>query len=155
MKAIKVTYYLVEVTNTKHVDGKTSASKLESSVVSVTINPYIAVTGITGIPTILTVGQNYNFNPSAVVTPADAIENTIVWTVTNAGTTGATILDGVLKTTAAGIVTVLATIAKGTSASQDYTEEFTITISTFVAVTDIADVPTNTGKNMSLTLGAQ
>jgi hypothetical protein len=56
-----------------------------------------------------------------------------VWSVKDAGTTGAVIAGNVLTATAAGTVTVTATIVNGQSASTagtaDYLQDFTITVS--------------------------
>jgi endo-1,4-beta-xylanase len=59
----------------------------------------------------------------------------------NAGTTGASIVDGnTFRATAAGTATVRATITNGLAASSDYTQEFSINVASFVAVEEI-DVP--------------
>ena len=57
------------------------------------------------------------------------MQRIIVWSVQNAGTTGATISGSTLNTTAAGTVTVMATVVNGASESSDYTQDFTITVS--------------------------
>jgi hypothetical protein len=51
-----------------------------------------------------------------------------VWSVKTAGTTGASISGSTLSTTSMGTVEVTATIANGTAAGTDYTQDFSITI---------------------------
>ncbi|GHT20929.1 hypothetical protein FACS189430_00170 [Bacteroidia bacterium] len=61
-----------------------------------------------------------------------------MWTVKNAGTTGATIAGNVLNVPNAGTATVTATIAGGLTATTPYTKDFDISVTAaFVAVTDI------------------
>lgn len=86
-----------------------------------------AVTGITGVPENGSVGDT-TLDTSVVISPLDATNQTIVWTVKTVGTTGATIAGNVLTTTDAGTVVVTATIANGTSTTTDYVEDFSITI---------------------------
>jgi hypothetical protein len=117
-----------------------------------TTGTYIKVTGITGVPTDGTVGT---LTLSGTVAPSDATNKTIMWTVKNAGTTGAAISGNTLTTTASGIVTVTATIANGKTESTPYTIDFTITItrtSAFVPVTEITGVPSGALAGTPLTL---
>jgi formylglycine-generating enzyme required for sulfatase activity len=66
---------------------------------------------------------------SGTVTPANATNQTILWSVKNAGGTGAAITNGnTLTSAAAGTVVVTATIANGTAIGTAYTQDFTITI---------------------------
>ena len=91
-------------------------------------NPtFIPVTGITGVPTTATVGTDLTL--IGTVAPANATNQTIAWSVTAAGTTGAAVNGSTLSTTAAGTVTVTATITNGLTASSNYTQDFTITVS--------------------------
>ena len=88
-----------------------------------------AVTGITGVPETGTAGTEVDLT-TAVVAPTDATNTTIVWSITDAGTTGVTeITDGKFTPTTAGTIKVTATIANGATESTPYTQEFTITIS--------------------------
>ena len=110
---------------------------------------FIAVTGITGIPTTAPVG---NLTLSGNVTPANATNKAIVWTVKSSGSTGAIISGNTLTTTASGTVTVTGTVAKGKNSNTPYTQNFAITITrSFVAVTGITGVPT-TASVGSITL---
>jgi hypothetical protein len=87
--------------------------------------PFVAVTNITGVTAAAEAGQDVNL--SGTVAPSNATNKTIVWSVKDANITGASISGSTLSTTAAGTVTVTATIANGTS-SGDYTQDFNITV---------------------------
>jgi endo-1,4-beta-xylanase len=98
----------------------------------------VSVTGITGIPTTATVGT---LSLSGMVSPANATNKNIVWSIKSPGTTGATINGSTLTTTNAGTVTITATIANGKSAGTPYTKDFNITFTfTFFPVTSINGV---------------
>jgi len=117
-------------------------------------NPFVAVTGITDVPTTAPVGS---LTLSGTVVPNNATNKTIVWSVKSPGDTGAKISGDTLTTKKAGTVTVTATIANGKGALSPYTKDFSITIgnpNTFVAVTRITDVPT-TASMGSLTLSGE
>jgi hypothetical protein len=87
---------------------------------------FVAVTDITGVPTTATAGTALTL--TGTVAPATATNKTITWAVKTAGTTGATISSSTLNTTAAGEVTVTATIAGGATASTPFTSDFTVTV---------------------------
>lgn len=116
---------------------------------------FVPVTGITGIPSTMNEGDSITLN--GVVSPETATNQTITWSVTDAGTTGATIEGNTLKTTAAGTVKITATIKNGKTENTDYVEHFTITVSPktpdFVAVTDITVSPLEgtAGQDLQLT----
>ncbi len=93
---------------------------------------YVAVTDITGVPAEATAGTDLEL--TGTVTPDNATNKTIVWSVKDAGETGATIEGSTLKTTAAGTVTVTATITNGAAEDTDYTKDFTITVNEASAV---------------------
>ena len=88
---------------------------------------FIPVASITGVPASGTAGNPLALNGTVV--PPNATRQTIVWSVSNAGTTNAVISGSNLTATAAGEVTVLATIADGGPDEADFTESFNITIS--------------------------
>ncbi|MCL2067574.1 MAG: hypothetical protein FWG99_08930 [Treponema sp.] len=115
----------------------------------ITINPaaaggFVAVISITGVPITGTVGA---LTLTGTVNPGNATNNTIVWSLVSAGTTGATLSGNTLTTTAAGTVRVGATIANGTAVGTPFTDEFDIVIGTggdgFVPVSSITGVSTN------------
>jgi len=89
---------------------------------------FIAVTGIT-MTSANTVQEGTPLTLTATVAPNNATNRTIAWSVENAGATGATITSGnVLNTTAAGTVTVRATIANGATATTNFIQDFTVTV---------------------------
>ena len=133
-------------------DGTTYAGSDQSAASpAYSYTAFVAVTGISGAPNSATAGENLTL--SGTVAPAEATNKTITWSVVSAGTTGASISDNTLSTTAAGTATIRATITNGLSASSDYTEDFTITVNAaFVPVTDITGLPTSAIAGTSLTL---
>ncbi|MCL2763161.1 MAG: fibronectin type III domain-containing protein [Treponema sp.] len=90
---------------------------------------FTPVTNITGVPTTATGAMPLTL--TGTVVPATATNSTISWSVVTAGTTGASIATGtnILNTTAAGTATVRATITNGRSTTENYTQDFTITVS--------------------------
>ena len=95
--------------------------------IAVTLPTFVAVTDITGVPATTTAGTPLTL--SGTVAPANATNQTIVWSVRNAGATGATISGDTLSPTAAGTVVVRATITNGLTESTDYTQDFNIAVS--------------------------
>jgi hypothetical protein len=88
---------------------------------------FVAVTGISGIPTTGTVGTAVNLN--GTVNPATATHTTIVWSVKTPGA-GVTAINGTSFTpTEEGTLTLTATIADGTAAGSPYIQDFSITVS--------------------------
>jgi len=108
------------------------------TVTAVPAAAFVAVSGISGVPTTAYIG---NFTLSGTVEPSNATNKNIVWSIKSAGATGARISGDDLITTAAGSVTVTATIANGKATGTPYTQDFKITVA-FVAVTGITGVPT-------------
>jgi endo-1,4-beta-xylanase len=109
------------------------------------VKVFVPVGNITGVPTSGTAGQPLIL--SGKVTPDNATNRTIVWSVTDQGGTGAAISESgdmlSLSTTGKGTVKVTATIANGKAVdgeTEDYTQDFPITIG-FVPVTGITVVP--------------
>jgi hypothetical protein len=117
--------------------------------VTVTVAPpaFVAVTGITGVPTTATVGTPITL--SGTVAPNNATNQTIVWSGT--GVSG-----NQFTPASAGTATITATITNGLSASSDYTQNFNITVSAappaFVPVTNITGVPTTATVGTPITL---
>jgi uncharacterized protein YjdB len=89
--------------------------------------PFVAVTGISGVPAVATVGQNLTL--TGTVAPTNATNQAIAWSVKNAGATGATISGNAFKATAAGTAIITATVVNGLTETSDYTQDFTITVS--------------------------
>jgi endo-1,4-beta-xylanase len=105
---------------------------------------FVPVTDITLATNTYVIGTSIFLFP--IVTPSAATHNTIVWSVKDAGGTGAIFGKGDrFSATAAGTATITATITNGLTASTDYTQDFTITvIEPYVAVTDITLTSANT-----------
>ena len=95
------------------------------------------VTNITNVPDTILLGIDLPL--TGIVVPGNATNQTIVWSLMSAGTTGATVSAGVLSVTGPGTLKVTATITNGLTPSTDYTQDFTIEV--FVPVTDITNVP--------------
>ena len=112
-------------------DGKEPGANY-SQVFTIKVNPeFIAVSGITGVATRATAGTPLTL--SGTVSPSDATNKVITWSVADAGTTGATITGNTLYTTAAGKVTVKATITNGklptgTPSAANYARDFDIKV---------------------------
>lgn len=101
---------------------------------------FVPVTGITAVPTTTVAGTNLAL--AGTIAPANATNSTIVWSVYNAGTTGATInAAGQLVTAAAGTVIVRATITNGATATTNFVYNFTITVTTAAVGSPDTGVP--------------
>ena len=98
----------------------------------------IPVTGISVVPSSAVAGTPLTL--TGTVAPDNATYKSIVWTVENAGTTGATITEGTLNVTDPGTVVVLASIVDGSALGTPYTQNFSITVTQ--PVLNISDVPT-------------
>jgi len=96
---------------------------------------FIAVTGITGVPTAATAKTPLTL--TGTVAPTNATNKTIVWSVKTAGTTGATISGNTLNTTAEGTVVITATVVNGKTANTDYTQDFNITVNAVTGNSEI------------------
>jgi uncharacterized repeat protein (TIGR02543 family) len=112
---------------------------------------FVPVSSITGVP-----NGGLTATPltlAGTVNPSGATNQTIAWSVVTDGGTSSSITGNDLTATAAGTVTVRATIVNGVAAGTNYTENFNINIgTTHVAVTNITGVPTTgvAGANISL-----
>ncbi len=118
---------------------------------------FVAVTGIEGAPDAATVDVPLTL--AGAVVPGDASATDIVWSVADAGETGAVIAeDGITFTASAeGTAKVTATIAGGIAdGGEAYAQEFEIIvgIAPFVAVAEIADAPTAATVKTPLVLSA-
>ncbi|MCL2054474.1 MAG: InlB B-repeat-containing protein [Oscillospiraceae bacterium] len=90
---------------------------------------FVPVTNIDGVDGDIAANRTYTL--SGTITPSAATEQTIVWSVQNAGSTGATVSGDTLTATAAGTVTVRATIANGLTETTDYIQDFVINVYDF------------------------
>jgi hypothetical protein len=127
------------------VNGATATSNYTQDF-TITVNtatpPFVAVTSITGVPNSATAGTPLTL--TGTVNPNNATNQTIVWSVKTAGTTGATVSGSTLNTTSAGTVVVTATIVNGATATSNYTQDFTITV----------NVPSTTTFTITASAGA-
>ncbi|MCL2762951.1 MAG: polysaccharide deacetylase family protein [Treponema sp.] len=102
--------------------------------------PHMPVRNITGIPLAGTVGTPINLTGNVyrgTVNPPNATNKTIVWTTRTGGTAaGVNITNGTLSVTGAGTAFITATITGGgATASQNYTQDFTVTFNAGAAPT--------------------
>ena len=112
------------------VDGK------HRDTLDLTINDFVSVTDIVSVMTSGDTDTNHVLTGNVI--PATASYRTIIWSVADAGGTGASISNGVLRAVNPGIVKVKATIEKGLTFNTAFTKEFFITITKkFVPVTDV------------------
>jgi uncharacterized protein YjdB len=122
---------------------------------TVTVTPVpVAVVGIMDVPAGEMPGIPLTL--TGTVAPANATYKTIVWSVKNAGATGASINGNTLTTTAEGTVEITATIANGTAMGTAYSRDFSITIGfatpaqyreMILATPDAANTVTITGSS--------
>jgi len=85
---------------------------------------FVAVTDITGVPSTVAFGTPVTLSPT--VSPSNATNKTIAWSVIDAGTTGATVSGSTLTTTAVGSITLRATIVNGKAPGTDFTKDFLV-----------------------------
>ena len=87
---------------------------------------FVSVTNITNVPTMATASTQLTL--TGKIEPSNAVNQSIVWSVKNAGATGATIIGDTLSTTAEGTVKITATITNGKAIGTDYTQDFDIAV---------------------------
>jgi len=87
---------------------------------------HIPVASITGAPTEVVAGNPVTL--MVAVSPANATNQIIAWSVLNPDPTGATLSGNVLNTANAGTVTIRATIVNGAGVSTNYTQDFVIVV---------------------------
>lgn len=87
---------------------------------------------------------NTDLTLAGTITPANATNKTIVWSVEDVGTTGAFITDSTFRAASAGTARVKATVTNGL-ATDDYTKTFDITISAEPVVTHTITATAGTG----------
>jgi len=97
---------------------------------------YIHVASIEGVPESGEAGTPLTL--TANVRPAFASNKDIVWSVKDAGTTGADISGNILNTETEGTVTINAKITNGIAEGKDYTQDFKIVFSEGDAIGDAA-----------------
>lgn len=86
--------------------------------------------------------------------PQRATNRDVVWSIADAGTTGATLVDGnILRTTAPGTVVLTATVRNGLTATTDFVQDFPIQVLPFTPVQNIVGVPDRVIVNAPAALG--
>jgi autotransporter-associated beta strand protein len=123
-------------TFTFSVTASNSGGTSSAVTFSITINSFVAVTGITGVPTEVAVGVPLDL--WGTVMPENATNQDIVWSIQSAGTTGATIFGNTLFTNTLGTVVVTARITNGLAIGSHYTTNFDIVVKTSTGLKDIA-----------------
>jgi len=116
------------------------------------VSAFVPVADITGVPVATTAGIPLNL--TGTVVPSNATNKTIIWSVKQAGATGATVDSNTLYTTAAGSVTVTATIAGGLTISDDYTQDFVITANPIPPATPTIIITTQPAATTNVTAGS-
>jgi len=97
---------------------------------------FIKVAFIEGVPETGTAGTPLTL--TANVRPAFASNKSIIWSIKDAGTTGAVINGNILIAAASGTVTIRAVIQDGTAQGKEYTQDFEIVFSVPKVITNIA-----------------
>jgi len=98
----------------------------------------VFVEDITGVPDTAIVGKPLTL--TGTVVPANATFQNIIWSIFDAGTTGATITENILNTTVEGTAIVKAKITESVT-GDGFVKNFAIKVFLYVPVEDIVDVP--------------
>lgn len=109
-----------------YIKVKDAAGNLSTALKMDIPNAFIPVTGILNVPASAAQGVDLTLSGTAV--PTEATNQAVVWSLKDAGTTGATLSGTTLSTVSEGTVTVTATIAYGLSLTADYTQDFAIPV---------------------------
>jgi endo-1,4-beta-xylanase len=131
-------------------NGLTASSNYTKNFAVTVTLPFVAVSNISDVPGAATVGTDKTLG--GTVTPVDATNQTITWSVYSAGTTGASVVSGKLRATAAGTATVRATVTNGLTASTNYTQNFDITVTPPVPATPTG-VSATAASSSGITVG--
>jgi endo-1,4-beta-xylanase len=118
------------------------------------VAPYVPVSQIVGVPLYATIGIPLTL--TGTIEPANATNQTIVWSIDHAGTTGATLNGNVLTAPSVGYVRLLATITGGLSDGRGDHKYYTILVEdpNFVEVSEIVDWNHDAIVGIPLTLSA-
>lgn len=109
---------------TECVDGVGRVQKITGTI-NFTYGGFIPVTNISGIPTNMIAGTMASLN--STIEPSYASEKDIVWSIKDAGTTGATLNNNTLKAMTSGTVVITATIPWGISTGS-FTKDFSVVV---------------------------
>ena len=124
------------------VKAASSADNTKYAGAAVTVTPsapaFVSVNNITGVPLAIVVGTHVTI--VGTVEPSDATNQTIDWSIKDAGGTDAVLSGSALIAMAEGEMVVTATISDGISPGTDYVQDFVIKASDIVS----EDTPTPT-----------
>ena len=114
------------VSNSGDWTGLFSKGKDDAIIVkhSLTILPFFI--DIVGVPEKAVAGKDLAL--TGTVVSSETRGNTIVWSVKDAGTTGASLAGNILSTTGEGTAEITATVKDGIGAGRDYAKDFEITV---------------------------
>ena len=93
---------------------------------TVTFDFFVPVSGINGVPA--SIAQNTDVTLPTTAVPTNATNKTIVWSIKDAGETGATLDGTVLKAAEIGKVTVIAAVVNGSKPDEDFAKDFEISV---------------------------
>ncbi|MCL2246995.1 MAG: T9SS type A sorting domain-containing protein [Lentimicrobiaceae bacterium] len=88
---------------------------------------FVPVTNITNVPTIAVAGVSLTLKGTVI--PSNATNQTILWSVKDAGTTGVNINGNEFLALSKGTAVVTATIPNGSEIGEDYAKDFNIIVS--------------------------
>jgi hypothetical protein len=109
------------------VVGDLGVNRLDVTIYGVSgTAPFVPVTDIINVPT--TAAINVPLTLSGTVLPNSATNKTIVWTVKDAGGTGATITGNTFLATQTGTAKITATIEDGLAVGEPFIKEFSIEV---------------------------
>jgi len=97
---------------------------------------FVRVVHIEGVPDTGTVGTPLAL--TATIRPAFASNKDIIWSVKDAGNTGADISGNIINAAVGGIVTIRAIITNGVAEGKEYAQNFNIVFTVPKVITDIA-----------------
>jgi len=121
------------VTLTAKID-ETLVGTSFTKIFMIEVSNYIPVEDIIGVPDTVIVGVPLPL--TATVIPENASHQNIIWTVSDAGTTEATIIENTLHTNSAGTLTLTAKIDE-TLVGETFTKNFIIEVTELVGINDL------------------
>ncbi len=107
-------------------DESKDHQRMKIEIRNLTESEFRPVADLTAVPATMEAGQEKTL--FGTVSPDAATRKSIMWSIKNAGNTGAVLNGNVLSATKAGAVTVTARIKAGRAGGGDYTKDFTITV---------------------------
>jgi hypothetical protein len=110
-------------------------------------NTFVPVTGISGVPSTGMAGVELDLS-AATVSPADATNKTIEWLVQSPGGTGVrTFTNGKATPTKGGTLSISGKVKRGGENREDYTQDFSITITGIPSTEPDSDKPQDNSQN--------